>query len=145
LIIRFVSRAQVEAKIYKRFQQRSQNLDALERAKFALQTASLRPLIGVVEHKHQAAATIQLHFILHRRRRRLSRFRALNVQGRGDVAARKICAFFRIVLSRRKPPPLPPLMRLRSMHRQLPRAPQAMSFQRAAGVHSIIGICHRLI
>jgi hypothetical protein len=110
-----------------------QTLDALERSKMALTSASLRPVIGVVEHKYHSASIIQLHYRLHRRRVRLARFRALSVGGQASIAARKISRWWRYVLARRRPPPLPPLMRLRTLNRSMPRMSQAMSLQRAAG------------
>ena len=110
-----------------------QTLDALERTKLALTSNSSRPVIGVVEYKYQYAVTIQIHFRLHRRRARLARLRALHLQGHAPAAARTICKFWRAIISRRKPPPLPPLMRLRANNRQMPRMPQTMSMQRAAG------------
>jgi hypothetical protein len=127
---------QIMEKIDRRFQQRMHALDALERSKLALTSASSRPAIGLVEHKSLSASVIQLHYRLHRRRRRLARFRSLNTGGNAAIAARKIVNFFRSVLSRRATPALPPLMRLRAMHRTMPRMSQAMSVQKAAGTQS---------
>lgn len=120
-------------RIDKKFRQRMQTLDALERSKVALTSASLRPVIGVVEHKYHSASIIQIHYRLHRRRARLARFHALNIGGQASIASRKICKWWRSVLARRGPPPLPPLMRLRTLNRSMPRMSQAMSVQRAAG------------
>jgi hypothetical protein len=120
-------------KIDKKFRQRMQTLDALERSKVALTLASLRPAIGVVEHKYHSASLIQFHYRLHRRRARVARYRALNADGQATFASRKICRWWRSVMARRGPPPLPPLMRLRTLHRSMPRISQAMSSQRASG------------
>jgi hypothetical protein len=127
------SRALIIAKFDKKFQQRMQALEALERSKKALTSASSRHFIGVVEHKYQSVVLIQLHYRLHRRRVRLARFHAYTIGGQAAAAAHKICKFFRTVLVRRRPPPLPPLMRLRTLNRSMPRLAQAMSLQRAAG------------
>jgi hypothetical protein len=130
-------------KIDKKFRQRMQTLEALERSKVALTSASLRPVIGVVEYKYRSASIIQLHYRLHRRRVRLARFRALNAGGQASIASRKICRWWRSVLARRGPPPLPPLMRLRTLNRSMPRMSQAMSVQRAAGDISHLLRCNR--
>ena len=108
-------------------------LEALERSKIALTSASARHSIGAVEHKYHSAVLLQLHYRLHRRRARIARYHAYAIGGQAHAAARKICRFFRSVLARRRPPPLPPLMRLRTLNRSLPRVSQAMSLQRAAG------------